>query len=64
MAKLLLRSDAIERLREKKQEDADAFVAFCLSPRYQANISEYLEGLKNRNNKKQEGERVRGDTSD
>ena len=64
MAKLLLRSDAIERLREKKQEDADAFVAFCLSPRYQANISEYLKGLKNHNNNKQEGERVRGDTSD
>ena len=47
-SKLLVRSAALERLRTRKQEDLDAFLAYCLSPGYQATIGAYLEGLKGR----------------
>lgn len=47
-SKLLMRSATLRRLQERKQDDLESFVAFCLSPGYQANVKSYLAGLKNR----------------
>ena len=51
-SKLLLRSRALDRLRNSKEADIDQFIKFCMSEKVQRSLGLYLEMLKKGSKKK------------